>query len=216
MDKPVTNETNVWERTYCLECLQSLLSFAMVAVWLSIKYINLGHIHTEICLSGIYKLPPIYTILDSCTWRLFKFFPSGLIVSVQRKKNQTPPFVNQYMGQKLDPFPFDEFTSFTPAPASLCFSYAGLATPSVESPISARPSSALSLLAVAALRRRKKTTRKASRARRATTPTATPTPTPTLAPVLRLLWLTEALVSADVGEEEGPEGVRVAVGLVMR
>jgi hypothetical protein len=88
MDKPVINETNVWERTYCLECLQSLLSFAMVAVWLSIKYINLGHIHTEICLSGIYKLPPIYTILDSCTWRLFKVFPSGLIVSVQRKKTK--------------------------------------------------------------------------------------------------------------------------------
>ena len=201
----------------------------MVAVWLSIKYINLGHIHTEICLSGIYKLPPIYTILDSCTWQLFKFFPSGLIVSVQRKKTKTPPFVNQYMGQKLDPFPFYEFTSFTPAPASLtpaslapaslCFSFAGLATPSVESPISARPSSALSFLAVAALRRRKKTTRKASRVRRATTPTATPTPTPTLAPVLRLLWLTEALVSADVGEtllEEGPEGVRLVVGLVMR
>jgi hypothetical protein len=37
--------------------------------------------------------------------------------------------------------------------------------------------------------------------------------------MLRPLWLTEALVSADVGEallEEGPEGVRVAVGLVMK
>jgi hypothetical protein len=48
------------------------------------------------------------------------------------------------------------------------------------------------------------------------TPTATPTPTPALAPVVRPLWLTESLVSADVGEEEGPEGVRVIVGLVMR
>jgi hypothetical protein len=51
------------------------------------------------------------------------------------------------------------------------------------------------------------------------TPTATPTPTPALAPVVRPLWLTEALVSADVGEallEEEREGVRVAVGLVMR
>ena len=60
---------------------------------------------------------------------------------------------------------------------------------------------------------------KASRARRATAPTATPTPTPALAAVLRLLWLTEALVSADVGDallEEGLEGVRLAVGLVMR
>lgn len=49
------------------------------------------------------------------------------------------------------------------------------------------------------------------------TPTATPTPA--LASLLRPLWLTEALVSADVGEallEEGPEGVRVAVGLVMK
>jgi hypothetical protein len=43
-------------------------------------------------------------------------------------------------------------------------------------------------------------------------------PTPALAPVLRPLWLTEVLVSADVGEAllEGPEGVRLAVGLVMR
>jgi hypothetical protein len=75
------------------------------------------------------------------------------------------------------------------------------------------------LPAVAALRRRKKKTRKASRARRDMTPTATPTPRPALAPVLRRLWLTEALVSADVGEallEERREGVRVAVGLVMR
>jgi hypothetical protein len=70
---------------------------------------------------------------------------------------------------------------------------------------------------MAALRRRKKRMTKASRARRATTPTATPTPA--LAAVLRPLWLTEALVSADVGDallEEGPEGVRLAVGLVIR
>jgi hypothetical protein len=75
------------------------------------------------------------------------------------------------------------------------------------------------LPAVAALRRRRNKTRKASRARRIMAPIATPTPTPALAPVVRPLWLTEALVSADVGEallEEGPEGVRVAVGLVMR
>ena len=59
----------------------------------------------------------------------------------------------------------------------------------------------------------------------ARTPTATPTPTPALAPVLRPLWLTEALVSAEVGDavllevnidEDGPDGVWVAVGLVMR
>lgn len=53
------------------------------------------------------------------------------------------------------------------------------------------------------------------------TPTATPTPA--LAPVLRLLWLMEALVGADVEDAlvedallEGPEGVWLAVGLVMR
>ena len=67
--------------------------------------------------------------------------------------------------------------------------------------------------------------RKARRARSARTPTATPTPTPALAPVLRPLWFTEALVRAEVGEavllletvdEDGPEGVWVVVGLVMR
>jgi hypothetical protein len=69
---------------------------------------------------------------------------------------------------------------------------------------------------MAALRRRKKRMTKASRASRAMTPTATPTPA--LAPVLRLLWLMEALVSADVEDAliEGPEGVWLAVGLVMR
>jgi hypothetical protein len=70
---------------------------------------------------------------------------------------------------------------------------------------------------MAALRRRKKRMRRASRARRATMPTATPTPA--LAAVLRSLWLTEVLVSADVGDalwEEEFERVWLVVGLVMR
>jgi hypothetical protein len=70
---------------------------------------------------------------------------------------------------------------------------------------------------MAALRRRKKRMRRASRARRPTMPTATPTPA--LAAVLSSLWLTEALVSADVGDalwEEELERVPLVVGLVMR
>jgi hypothetical protein len=61
--------------------------------------------------------------------------------------------------------------------------------------------------------------RKASRASSTTTPAATPTPTPALAPVLRpLLWFREALVRAEVGDavDDGPEGVCVPVGLVMK
>ena len=47
----------------------------------------------------------------------------------------------------------------------------------------------------------------------------TATPPPALAAVLSSLWLTEALVSADVGDalwEEELERVRLVVGLVMR
>jgi hypothetical protein len=56
--------------------------------------------------------------------------------------------------------------------------------------------------------------RNASRARMARTPTATPTPTPALAPVLRPLWLVEALVrTAGLDADDEDE---VVVGLVMR
>ena len=132
------------------------------------------------------------------------------------EKQARTPSINRFRRDSLQ-----VATSFT-CPPGPCFSYAG---PAVN--VGTSPSSPCSMaLSVRDARRfRMKKIRAARRARIARMPTATPTPTPALAPVLRPLWPTEALASVEVGDavllestidEDGPEGVWVIAGLVMR